>query len=126
MLLTSLSSSRQISSLAAAMFTRAIFGNGVQSKCSMGKSLGVACQLGRPKYCVGSNSVSSSARFSTQESNSTYKHLSTLTRPTAVKAAETDSDDIAQTILLSEVLQLPDYCAGCGIKLQAEDADRPG
>ena len=36
------------------------------------------------------------------------------------------SKDVAAADPSPAPLSLPDYCAGCGVKLQAEDPDRPG
>ena len=46
----------------------------------------------------------------------------------AVPAAQTSSRMLHDEQLddASRALALPDYCAGCGVKLQADDPDRPG
>lgn len=43
------------------------------------------------------------------------------------QAANLSEPDLSgQTALVAELLQLPSYCAGCGVKLQSEEPDRPG
>ncbi|CAL8464068.1 g3603 [Coccomyxa elongata] len=49
-----------------------------------------------------------------------------MLRSNAAKTSEPQSSSQDQTALVTQLLQLPDYCAGCGVKLQSEDPDRPG
>ncbi len=82
------------------------------------------CPLKAPSAAPfrGSPSGSALAKWAPSRQHSATRRLTNQ----AVNASKpaTAADD--QSALVAELLQLPNYCAGCGVKLQSEDQDRPG